>query len=221
MRVLLLPLALVLLLPASILAQGTTSTPETEATVVIQTAITALGGATAIGQTHNWSFQAQLDGMKKGTTSDTLDTDAKPASATAPTGSATTVSGASPSPLLPTFAGALLLKESDDPSYVTGYHGEITVGSRTLVIVDVWLARNRFHPAQIWYFDKATGLPATIDFRLPARIGHFRTVRSLVELSDYRTISGVLYPFKIVTTVPGRPLPEVVTLQSITAGGAQ
>jgi hypothetical protein len=195
--------------------------------VVIQAAITALGGATAIGQTHNWSFQAQLDGMKKGTTNDTLDTDAKPASATAPTASAT---GAFPSPFLPAFVAALLLKESNNPNYILRHEGQITVGSRTLSIVTIWNVRTRFRPAQIWYFDNATGLPAVIDFRLPTQIGHFRSLRGLTELSDYRSVSGVQYPFQIVTRVPGKPLPEVVTLQSVTpntsastlsTGGAQ
>jgi hypothetical protein len=35
------------------------------------------------------------------------------------------------------------------------------------------------------------------------------------ELSDYRSVGGVLYPFRIVTQMWGA-LPEIITIQSVT-----
>jgi hypothetical protein len=63
-------------------------------------------------------------------------------------------------------------------------------------------------------------------FELPAQIGQTKSLRGLVDLSDYRAVSGALYPFTIVVYMEGS-LPATLTLRSLTpsattsTGGAQ
>ena len=235
MRVLrVLPLIGFFLLPASMIAQQavTPATHDPQATAVLDAAIAALGGATAISQSQSWAFQAQLDGLEKGSRSDTIGLNVGPGTPVAmPNGTTITKPPAAfPSPILPTLVAALLLKQSKDPNYVVRHVARTTLGSQTVTVVSFWLARSVFGPAQNWYFDNATGLPIQIEFRLPAQIGHIKSLRGVSVLSDYRSVSGVLYPFHIVTATPGQPSPETITLQSLSpssstastaAGGVQ
>jgi len=77
---------------------------------------------------------------------------------------------------------------------------------------------NKF-PAQIWSFDNATRVPLRVDFRMQAEIGARMSFYGLVELTDYRPVSGVMYPFRIVSFQPGKP-PEIVTLHSVVLDAA-
>jgi hypothetical protein len=185
---------------------------DPQAVAVVQAAITALGGATAIGQAQSWAFQAQMQGPHANGNVDYM------ISTHTDTGKLVRLDGTTrPAPAIhshfvPALAGAILLKESQDPNFSMQYAGLSTGDSKPITVIVFMVGKTQF-PAQIWTFD-AANLPVQIDFRLPAEIGARESFPIVVALSDYRTVSGVLYPFQIVSFLPGKP-PEIVTLQSV------
>jgi hypothetical protein len=189
-------------------------TSDPQAVAVVQAAITALGGATAIGQAQSWTFQAQTQGPhSNGSVDYVISTDTD-------TGKLARADGTTrPAPkihshFVPALVGAILLKESQDPEFSMQYAGPSTQDSKPVTTI-VFRVGSEGFPAQIWTFD-AANLPVQIDFRLPAEIGARQTFPLVVALSDYRPVAGVLHPFQIVTFWPGKP-PEIVTLQSVNA----
>ncbi len=198
--------------------QGTQATTQPasdpQAVAVVQAAITALGGATAIGQAQSWTFQAQTQGPhSNGNIDYTISTDTDTGKRFLRDGT-TRPAPAIHSHFVPALVGAILLTESQDPNFSMLYAGASTMDSKpvTAIIFAVGPAKL---PAQIWTFD-AANLPVQIDFRLPAQIGARESFPFVVALSDYQPVSGVQYPFRIISFVPGKP-PEIVTLQSVSA----
>jgi hypothetical protein len=187
---------------------------DPQAVAVVQAAITALGGATAIGQAQSWTFQAQTQGPHSNGNVDYM------ISTHTDTGHYVLADGTTkPAPAIhshfvPALVGAILLKESQDPEFSVQYVGLSTQDSKPVTTIIFRVGSEGFS-AQIWTFD-AANLPVRIDFRLPAEIGARQSFPLLVALSDYRPVSGALYPFQIVSFLPGKP-PEIVTLQSVNA----
>jgi len=190
---------------------------DPQAVAVVQAAITALGGATAISQAQNWTFQAQLQGPHaNGNVSYSMSTNTDVVQLVLANGTT------KPVPLiqshfLPALVGAILLKESQDPAFAILTGGSSTLDSAPVKII-VFAIGAQSIPAQIWYFNSADQ-PVLVDFMLPAEIGARRTFSHVVALSDYRSVSGVLYPHEIVWFVPGKPR-EIVTLLSVIQGAS-
>jgi len=190
-------------------------TNDPQAVAVVQAAITALGGATVISQAQNWAFKAQTQGPhSNGNVDYSLSTDPDTGKITKAGGSTT------PAPLIsshfvPALVGAILLKESQDPEFTIQYGGSGNLESKPVTAI-VFMVGKTPMPAQIWVFD-AANLPVLIDFRSPAEIGARQSFPVVVGLSDYRLVSGIMYPFQISTFLPGKP-PEIITVQSVTAG---
>jgi hypothetical protein len=187
---------------------------DPQAVAVVQAAITALGGATAIGQAQSWTFQAQTQGPHaNGNVDYGISTDTDTGKVVRRDGT-TRRAPAIHSHFVPALVGAILLKEFQDPEFSMQYVGASTQDSKPVTTVVFTVGQTRI-PAQIWTFD-AANLPVQIDFRLPAEIGARQSFPIVVVLLDYRPVSGILYPFKIVSLLPGRQ-PEIVTLQSVNA----
>ena len=190
-------------------------TSDPQAVSVVQAAITALGGATAIVQAQSWDFQGISDGpLDSGKKTETISVQAPNASIVVNGVSRPARKFVSSSLFLPVLAGTILLQESQDSNYEMRFDGVSTLASKPVSIV-TFLANSSHSIAQIWVFDAATGLPARVFFESPAQIGLTKSFRALVDLSDYRAVSGVLYPFSIVTYMDGT-LPETLNLQSLT-----
>ena len=208
-------LPLVIIFQISFLAQTTTSAQgDPQAIAVVQAAITALGGATAIGQAQSWTFQAQMRGPQ-------ANGNVRYMTSTHPdTGQVRLANGKTKSaPLIrsyfiPALVGRILLMESQDPRFSILYAGTSMLASGPVTVV-IFAVGPRRLPAQIWSFD-ASNRPVEVDFRVPAEIGARQSFPFLTVLSDYRSASGVFYPFQIVSAVPGKP-PEIIALQSVTA----
>jgi hypothetical protein len=208
-------LPLLLLFSIPLLAQTTPQAQgDPQAIAVVQAAITALGGAAAIGQTQSWTFQAQMQGPHANANLDyviSTDTD---------TGKFLLANGKTkPAPLIhshfiPALVGPILVKQSQDPEFSILYVGPSTLDSKPVTVVVFAVGPTRL-PAQIWSFD-ATNLPVRVDFRSPAEIGARESFPFVVVLSDYRSVSGISYPFRIVSLLPGGP-PQIVALQSVVA----
>jgi len=207
-------LALLFLLHISLLAQTTPQAQgDPEAIAIVQAAITALGGATAIAQPQTWTFQAEMQGLHaNGSVKYVASTDRD-------TGKVHSNDGAIvPAPAIhsyfvPALVGSILLNQSQDPKFSMRYGGISQLNSRSVAIVIFNVGRAKF-PAQSWSFDSVTHMPVQIDLRLPVKIGARTSFHGVVSLSDYRNISGVQYPFRLVSPEAWRP-PEIVTLQSV------
>jgi len=198
------------------LASAPQPASDPQAVAVVQAAITALGGATAIGQAQSWTFQAQMQGPHSNGNVDYM------ISTHSDTGHFVLADGTmKPAPLIhshfvPALVGSILLKESQDPKFSIHYMGPTTLDSKPVTVITFLFTVGAVKlPSQIWTFD-AANLPVLIDFRAPAEIGARRSFPVVVTLLDYRNVAGVLYPFRIVSFLPGRP-PQIVTLQSISA----
>jgi hypothetical protein len=186
---------------------------DPQAVAVVQAAIAALGGATAIGQPQSWTFQAQMRGAHaNGSVEYVMSTHTDTGTLVRPDGT-TRPAPAVHSHFVPALVGAILLKESRDTEFSVHYGGLSTLDSKPVSVIVFTVGREGF-PAQIWYFD-AANLPVQVDFRSPAEIGARQSFPLVVVLSDYRPVSGVLYPFRIVSFLPGKP-PEIVMVQSVT-----
>jgi hypothetical protein len=196
--------------------QGPDSSSQTikqpEALTVVQEAITALGGATAIGQAQNWTFQAQMQGPRgNGSIEYAMSTHTDRGQVARMDGT-TQPARAIESIFVLALVGSILLKESQDTELSIHYSGASSLNSNPVTVLTFSVGLTQV-PAQIWYFD-ANNLPVQVDFRLPAEIGARRSLHGMVSLSDYRQVSAVMYPFRIVAFMPGQP-PEVLTIDTI------
>lgn len=197
-------------------SQTTTPQPvsDPQAVAVVQAAITALGGATAISQAQSWTFQAQTHGPHSNGSVDYMISTHTDTGKIMRPDKTMKVAPLIHSHFVPALVGAILLKESQDTEFSMRLAGPSTLESKPVTTVVFTVGKAQM-PAQIWVFD-AANLPVLIDFRSPAEIGARQSFPLVVGLSSYQLVSGVLYPFEIVTFLPGKP-PEVVTIQSVNA----
>jgi hypothetical protein len=193
---------------------STQQASDPQAVAVVQAAITALGGATAISQAQSWTFQALTQGPHSNGNVDYMISTHTDTGKIVRPDKTMKVAPLIHSHFVPALVGAILLKESQDADFSMQYGGPSVLESKPVTTVVFAVGRAQM-PAQIWFFD-ASNLPVLIDFRSPAEIGARKSFPLVVGLSNYRLVSGVLYPFEIVTFLPGKPT-EVVTIQSVSA----
>lgn len=190
---------------------------DPQAVAVVQAAITALGGATAISQAQSWTFRAHMQGPHaNGDLQYLISIDGDSGKLHRPD---RTLMAAPPihSHFIPALAASILLKETRDSTFTLVYGGTSTLDSKPVTTILFTIEPDKL-PVQFWYFD-ATNLPVFVDFRLPAQVGARISYPITVALSDYRVVSGVLYPFKIVSLLPGRSA-QTVLVQSLVDSAA-
>ena len=222
MRVLRL-LPLFWLLPIPLFAQTISAQRDPQAVAVVQAAITKMGGATAIGPLQSWTLQAEAEGrIDNGTINQTL-TLGVPQNPSLPAGTAAKAPRpwARPRSLfVPALVSTILLQETQDPSFSLQQEIPSPVPNSTLVVFSLATKSGRSVAVQRWYFDSTTNLPTVIEFVLPAKIGLIESFPGVVTLSDYRAIGGVLYPFRIGSSLLRESGGETVTLQIVTPSTA-
>ncbi len=213
-------LTLMFSIPAFAQQPTTAATSDPQAVAVVQAAITAMGGATAIGPLQSWTFKAQAEGrIANGAISEGLAL-AIPTDSSLPAG--TTAKAPPPwarprSLFVPALVSAILEKESQDPNFVLKQAAAPpSVPNSTLVVFSVTTKTGANIPAQQWYFDNTSKLPVRIDFTLPAKVGLMEAFPGAVVLSNYQAVGGVLYPFKIVAFLQRQRATQTITLQSVT-----
>lgn len=204
--------------PQSSSTTGSTSAPQ--AVAVVQAAITALGGATAIAQAQSWTLQASLQGPSANGNASYTITTAKDIETYTPTpGGANKPAPRIRSLFVPVAIASILLSESQDSRLVFTYRGPLTLAGENITVIDVHLTNGPLS-VQTWCFDATTNLPVSVDFRMPAQIGQRVGIPGIVNLSDYQTVSGVSYPFQVTAAVAGSLLPQTITIQSVTPSTA-
>jgi hypothetical protein len=211
MRVLrLLPFIILFSIP--LLAQNTPEAHrDPQAVAVVEAAINALGGTEAISQAQRWTFQAQMQGpIDNGTVTEMIPLQVPDVTIN---GSAVRPQVVS-SPFVPVLLAPVLLKMSQDQSQSIRYAGTVSLGGENATLVLVSDANNVI--SQRWFFD-TRGLPARVEIRAPMQVGQFQSFLGVVDFSDYRSISGVQYPFQVVERIDSKPFLQTITLQSVTA----
>lgn len=209
-----------LLLVTPLWAQQSTSAPaqttsDIQAVAVVQAAIAALGGATAISQVQNWTFQAQMQGLHgTGNVSYSLSVVVSPPQATSSVNGARKKTKASRSFFISAVLGYVLWSELQSQEFPLKFTGEASLGSESVKVVTFSDPDIPALPAQRWYFDTATNLPARVEFNYPAVVGPKISVSGVIEVSNYQPVAGILYPFKIIT-ISEREQAEVLVLDSV------
>jgi hypothetical protein len=217
-RLLLVTLIPLLCIPA--LAQQTqqaTAAPasDPQAVAVVQAAITALGGATAIGQPQSWTLQATLQGpFVNNTVNYTLGLDSPNTYTSTQSGSQRTVRRLMQSLFVPVLVGPVLFFESQTSQFIMRSVGATSINSTPVNVVSFSVKSAPSITSQTWWFDDKTGLPIRVDFQLPAEIGSRMSYEGVIDFFDYRVIGGIAYPFRIAMPLGARP-PEIVTIQSV------
>lgn len=232
-------LLLCVLIPASLSAQQSTPTPpaqrDPQAVAAVQAAIAAFGSS-AVAQ--SLQAQGQVDTFDPGGNATNtitwemagsefrVESSSGASSGVVVTGHGNptvTIDGQTqPVPkyviqamFIPAFAGAILAREFQNPNYSLQYIGAQTLNDTPVAVVETALptAPNAPLTSQLWYFSNATNLPIRVTYRAPADQTPLRSWPETVDLSNFTSVSGGMYPFKIVVS-DERPLASIL-LQSV------
>lgn len=222
-----------LLVSFPVWAQQSATAPETfttqpasdsQAVAVVQAAITALGGATAVAQAQSWTFQGEMQGpVVNDNVKYTITTQTPPLQQiTTRQGKLKNKMPMTQSYFVPVLIGTVLAKQLQDGRFSMSSIGSVTVNSNPCAAVTFSISpspeKSPPVPAQIWCFDSTTNLPVQVEFRLPAQVGASISPVGYIYFSDYRAVSGVMYPFFI--GIPGQGgLPEIIKIQSVVPHG--
>ena len=194
-----------------------TSAPiqDPQALEIVQAAITALGGSQALSGTHTWTFQAHMEGpLANGNVNYPItvnSTGTEDAVVQARNGKQWTAPPVH-SLFVPFVLGSVLVDQTQNTQFSIRYLGLSNQGTTSAEVVTFIPAADPNSLPQLWHFDTKTSLPTSVSFGSPAELGSTISVPGQTLLSDYRPISGVLYPFRVVINLAGKG-PEVITLQ--------
>ena len=118
---------------------------------------------------------------------------------------------------VPVGIASVLAQELANPKMSLRFKDNEMLGTESVAVVTTALEMdypdNVVSP-QIWYFDTSTGLPVRVEFRSPDTRKPTNSFPSAVDLSDYQLVSGVAYPFKVVSSLDGQNQ-IVFTIQSV------
>lgn len=191
---------------------------DAESQKIIQLALTAFGGSQALQQVQNWTFNGQMTGpLANGPITYPLSWESTPVDTVHvhPRKGKRWLAPPMRSLFVPFILGRVLQNQLQDLRFSIHFVRTTQLNSIAVNVVTFSLAANPQTPPQIWWFDASTHLPIRVDFTLPAEFGSINSFSGPIELSDYRSVGGILYPFKVVTAIPGKP-PEVIVLESVT-----
>jgi hypothetical protein len=167
---------------------------DADAVALVQTAIQALGGESALKQLQAVAFQGSMVGASQPSSVYAATWQAPPAKPKSPVNTAAPIKV----PLGPASVVATLVRQFHSGLSLK-YVGPVASGASTLTAVT-------FHanlpagvtvpiPDQTWYFNQA-GLPARIEYQVTSQPGVIQL--QAIDLSDYRPVSGLLFPFQMV-----------------------
>jgi len=111
----------------------------------------------------------------------------------------------------------VLLRQLANADYSFTVAGTAAVQGRPAAVVRSVLGSNEVSRAvtpQVWFFDLETGLPLRVEYRVPDNLNALDTAEASVEFGDYRSLQGMLVPFRMVVT-QGKSGAWTVTVQSV------
>ncbi len=213
---------------------------DDDAVKVVQASISAMGSANVIGAVQSYIVQSNVTAMpgapgKDGVAVWTVaggdsrwDYPTSQGTSTLSSGNGspfTSLNGTTQSMpqravralIVPHLVASLLLKEFLDQNYSIINFGTTTLDSKAVTIVKIESQRTRDDArvtTQIWYFDNQSNLPSRVEYHLPDAKVQSRFMPIAVDLSDYESVSGVLFPSQVITTINGIQI-EVLHLASV------
>jgi hypothetical protein len=114
--------------------------------------------------------------------------------------------------------GLLLSRELANPNFAVKYVGTANVSGRQTVQVHLSDGTDKIATLvtpQEWYFDLGSGLPLRVEFHIPANENAADFVKGTYDFSDYRSVNGMLTPFRVSFSQDPHPL-RVITFNSVT-----
>jgi hypothetical protein len=191
---------------------------DPNAVAVVQTAIQALGGETLIKQFQTVAFQGSTTGASQGAYAVTWQALQPPAPKTAST---TPIKR----PFAPASVADMLVWQLHAP-FSLKYVGPVVLGTDTFTAVSFSFSPPANLPQsssvpqppdQVWYFDLQTVLPRRVEYQLTSKPGVIQL--QAIDFSDYRSVSGVLYPFSMVIHRDDLQN-QTITIQTVTPSTA-
>jgi hypothetical protein len=118
---------------------------------------------------------------------------------------------------VPVAVASVLAQELGNPKMSLRFKDSETLGTEPVEVITTALETDypdNVVTPQTWYFDTSTGLPVRVEFRAPDMKAPTNSFPVAMDLSDYQSVSGVAYPFKVVSTLNGKNQ-AVFTVQSV------
>jgi hypothetical protein len=218
----------------------TSAVRDPQALEVLQKTIALMGGSTNIGQIQGVIIQGQLTAApgalaKDGSFSWEMSGPELRFESTNPSGALVIVSGhGKPAQIsgggiqglkshqmrplfVPALIGWVLFQEFQNEKYSIRFDGLDTLDTVPVEVVttvaETSYPENVVTP-QKWYFQTSTGLPIRVEFRSPNPNLPAVFIQSAFEFSDFRSVSGMLFPFLVKSSISGQSF-ESFTINSI------
>ena len=198
-----------------------------------------MGGDAAIGQVQSWRAQGQAKGTKEsggtdssltwetagaefraesvtnGKSNATVSGHGSPASVT-DTGSESLPDYVAKTVFLPALVASTLHNDFQNPNSFIQLVGRSTLNSKPVIVVRTASKdpAASYVVGRTWYLDAATNLPVRVEYGVPSAGSLLVWFQAAADLSDYRSIGGVQYPFQIMSYLQGRVV-QTITLASV------
>jgi hypothetical protein len=217
---------------------------DPEAVTAVQAAIKALGGDAAIAQVQSWRAQGQskaskeMGGAESMVTWERVGSEFRMESAAGGKSNAIVTGRGSPASVangagkqlpqqvtkalfVPALVGSLLHEALQDANSSIRYVERSKLGGKDVTVVRTASMQpgDTYVVGRTWYLDISTGLPLRVEYGIPSVQTTQVWYQAAVNLSDYRSVGGVQFPFKLITYQQGREL-QTVTLQSVDANAS-
>ncbi|MGH9670812.1 MAG: hypothetical protein ACRD3A_11965 [Terriglobales bacterium] len=233
--------------PPDTLAQDQTATSvqrDPLAVQFVQASIAAMGGETAIAQIQDSVMYAEVRALQKRWPSGAVtwktsgssvryEFNAGDASTTVVFGAkdAVVISGNQYKRLaaherdvlfIPHLLGPQLLRRLKDPDFSFAFLGTENVNGAAAARIRVRWEANDIETEisrQDWLIDVATGLPVRVEYWLVDDRNLANTIAGATDFSDFRFVSGVTVPFRMVSYFDGQPWQETLVSSTVFNGG--
>jgi hypothetical protein len=211
---------------------------DPQALAIIQTSITAMGGA-AIQQVHDATIDGQIAATPNSQSMNgpvewkmagaefRMDVPSANGTASVMTGHGKPIAiNGTSKPLrsyvtealfVPPAIAVVLAQELLNPKMSLRYKDVESLGGESVAVITTALEMDypdNVVTPQNWYFSSTTGLPVRVEFRSPDTQYPVNFIASAVDLSNYQTVSGVMFPFKVVSSVSGETQ-VIFTIQNV------
>ncbi len=119
--------------------------------------------------------------------------------------------------------GLVLFNELNNPNYTLTYVGATTLNGTSALHIQT--ADNSDSVGQLvtpqdWFFDATTGLPLSVQYRIPSAGNAQNWQPGSISFANFQSVNGVLVPFQL-TIQEGPPGPPVVaTISSVAFNAA-
>lgn len=114
----------------------------------------------------------------------------------------------------PELVAKYIQERIDDQRYSVEYLGTDSAGEAMVRTIFHATLMDQAVTSQMWYFDKVSGLPAKVEYRLPDMTDPNKYAVATVSLGDYRAVNGVSIPFG-ATVALGNAIFKTIQLNDV------